>query len=105
MMSFGHLSRWYSSLADRALRNRIAVPLGLPETVLVPLVRHVTDIRNICAHHGRLWNRGFLAPPKLAPTPTSPQAPIDPKATQPPAKISNAICMIGPVVRTQNRRT
>ena len=44
MMSFGHLSRWYSSLADRALRNRIAVPLGLPETVLVPLVRHVTDI-------------------------------------------------------------
>ena len=32
MMSFGQLSRWYSSLADRSLRNRIAVPLGLTET-------------------------------------------------------------------------
>jgi abortive infection bacteriophage resistance protein len=45
MMSFGQLSKWYSNLGERALRNRIAQPLGLPETVLVPLVRHVTDIR------------------------------------------------------------
>lgn len=52
MMSFGQLSRWYSNLADRALRNKIAEPLGLPETVLVPLIGHVTDLRNICAHHG-----------------------------------------------------
>ena len=100
MMSFGHLSRWYSSLADRALRSRIAAPLGLPETVLVPLVRHVTDIRNICAHHGRLWNRGFLAPPKLAQKPQSLQATIDQNATQAPAKLYNAICMIGHVIRT-----
>ena len=56
MISFGQLSRWYSGLADRSLRNAIARPLGLPEAVLVPFVRHITDIRNICAHHGRLWN-------------------------------------------------
>ncbi|WP_269462460.1 Abi family protein [Sphingopyxis sp. FD7] len=54
MMPFGQLSRWYSSLADCSLRNRIAVPLGLTETVLVPFVRHLVDVRNICAHHGRL---------------------------------------------------
>src|SRR3546814_17309200 len=95
MMSFGHLSRWYSSLADRALRNRIAVPLGLPETVLVPLVRHVPDIRNICAHHGRLWNRGFLAPPQLAQKPKSLQATIDQNATQATAKIYNEIRLTG----------
>ncbi|MDZ3833123.1 MAG: Abi family protein [Sphingopyxis sp.] len=100
MMSFGHLSRWYSSLADRALRTRIAAPLGLPETVLVPLVRHVTDIRNICAHHGRLWNRGFLTPPKLAQKPKSLQATIDQNATQAPAKLYNGICMIGHVINT-----
>lgn len=100
MMSFGHLSRWYSNLSDRALRNRIAAPLGLPETVLVPLVRHVTDIRNICAHHGRLWNRGFLIPPKLAQKPQALQATIDQSATQAPAKLYNAICMIGHVIRT-----
>lgn len=71
MMSFGQLSRWYSNLDNRALRNEIAKPLGLPEAVLVPFIKHLTDIRNICAHHGRLWNRGFLQPPKLA------QKPID----------------------------
>src|SRR3546814_18420907 len=69
MMSFGQLSKWFSNLSDRALRTRISEPLGLPETVLVPLIRHVTDVRNICAHHGRLWNRGFLQTPKLAQKP------------------------------------
>ena len=100
MMTFGHLSRWYSSLADRSLRNRIAAPLGLPETVLVPLIRHVTDIRNICAHHGRLWNRGFLIPPKLAQKPDALRDTLDLSATQAPAKLYNAVCLIGHVVRT-----
>ena len=98
MMSFGQLSRWYSSLADRALRNRIAQPLGLPETVLVSFVRHVTDIRNICAHHGRLWNRQFLIPPKLAQKPEALRLTLDQSATQAPARLYNAACLIGYVV-------
>lgn len=100
MMSFGQLSRWYSNLDDRALRNRIAKPLGLPETVLVPLVRHVTDLRNICAHHGRLWNRGFLQPPKLAQKPKDLEASLDLHATQAPARLYNGLTMIAHVVRT-----
>lgn len=100
MMSFGQLSRWYSSLADRALRNRIAQPLGLPETVLVPLVRHVTDIRNICAHHGRLWNRGFLIPPRLAHKPTELRETLDQSATQAPAKLYNGACLVAHVIKT-----
>jgi abortive infection bacteriophage resistance protein len=100
MMSFGQLSRWYSNLADRALRNAIAQPLGLPETVLVPLVRHVTDIRNICAHHGRLWNRGFLQPPKLARKPQDLNASLDLASAQAPAQLYNALTMIAHIVRT-----
>lgn len=100
MMSFGQLSRWYSNIADRALRNRIAQPLGLPETVLVPLIRHVTDIRNICAHHGRLWNRGFLQPPRLAQNPNSLALSLDRNANQAPAKLYNGLTMIAHVVRT-----
>ncbi len=100
MMSFGQLSRWYSSLADRSMRNRIAQPLGLPETVLVPLIRHVTDIRNICAHHGRLWNRGFLIPPKIAQKPEVLKNTLDQTATQAPAKLYNGACLIGHVVKT-----
>ena len=100
MMSFGQLSRWYSNISDRALRNRIADPLGLPETVLVPLVRHVTDIRNICAHHGRLWNRGFLQPPKLAQKPNDLRDSLDSNANQAPAKLYNGLTMVAHVVRT-----
>ena len=100
MMSFGQLSRWYSNLSDRALRNRIAKPLGLPETVLVPLIGHVTDLRNICAHHGRLWNRGFLRPPKLALKPDSLAQSLDQSATQAPAKLYNGLTMVGHVVKT-----
>lgn len=100
MMSFGQLSRWYSNLKDRRLRNQIAVPLGLPETVLVPLVRHVTDMRNICAHHGRLWNRGFLHPPKLAQKPRDLNASLDLSAVQAPAKLYNGLTTVAHIVRT-----
>lgn len=100
MMSFGQLSRWYSNLADRSLRNRIGRPLGLPETVLVPLVRHVTDVRNICAHHGRLWNRGFLLPPRLAQNPQDLRDSLDLSANQAPAQLYNGLTMIAHVVRT-----
>lgn len=100
MMSFGQLSRWYTNLRDRSLRNRIAAPLGLPETVLVPLVRHVTDMRNICAHHGRLWNRGFLHPPKLAHKPGDLNASLDLTSVQAPAKLYNGLTTIAHVIRT-----
>jgi len=100
MMSFGQLSKWFSNLSDRALRTRISEPLGLPETVLVPLIRHVTDVRNICAHHGRLWNRGFLQPPKLAQKPQDLMQTLDQGATQAPAKLYNGLTMIAHVVRT-----
>ncbi|KPF77074.1 DNA-binding protein [Blastomonas sp. AAP25] len=100
MMSFGQLSRWYSNLADRSLRNRIAQPLGLPEAVLVPFIRHITDIRNICAHHGRLWNRQFLIAPKIAQKPDRLRNTLDQTATQAPAKLYNAACTVGHIVNT-----
>ena len=100
MMSFGQVSRWYSNLKDRALRNRIAQPLGLSEAVLVSLVRHVTDIRNTCAHHGRLWNRGYLHPPKLAEKPLDLNQSLDLDSTQAPARLYNGLTLISHVVRT-----
>lgn len=100
MISFGQLSRWYSNLTDRSLRNRIASPLGLPETVLVPLISHLTDVRNICAHHGRLWNRGFRRCPKLAQKPQDLQQSLNQAGTQAPAKLYNSLTMIGHIVQT-----
>ena len=93
MMAFGQLSRWYSSLRSRSLRNQIATPLGLPEKVLVPLVKHLSIVRNTCAHHGRLWNRGFLLRPGLPHKPTSLAATLELPGSG-PALLYNTLVLI-----------
>lgn len=59
VMSLGQLSKWLGNLKLRADRQAIAKPYGLDEKVLVSLAHHLTYVRNICAHHGRLWNKQF----------------------------------------------
>ena len=34
---------------------------------MVTWVRMMNDIRNICAHHSRLWNRGLVSQPRITP--------------------------------------
>jgi abortive infection bacteriophage resistance protein len=65
LMSFGLLSRWYALLKDRADRQAVAAPFTLDEKIFVPMVQHISTVRNICAHHGRLWNRKLKATLKL----------------------------------------
>ena len=55
-MSFGQLSKWYSNLTDRTIRQSISQIYGMDERTLVSTLRHLTKIRNICAHHERLWD-------------------------------------------------
>ncbi len=65
LWDFGSLSHFYSGLTmnDRAtISQRYGVTsLGVFETWL----RCLNDIRNICAHHARLWNRPRPSQPKL----------------------------------------
>ena len=56
IMSFGQLSKWYSNLRDRQIRQAISQTYGLDQSVLASAVQHLTAVRNICAHHERLWN-------------------------------------------------
>ena len=56
-MSFGQLSKWYSTLVDRTIRQSISQTYGMDERTLVSTLRHLTKFRNICAHHERIWNR------------------------------------------------
>jgi abortive infection bacteriophage resistance protein len=65
VMSLGLLSGMFDCLARRADRQAIAREFGLDELVLRSLAHHLTFIRNICAHHGRLWNRRFAITTKL----------------------------------------
>ena len=60
-MSFGILSRWFADTKDAKLKQKIASALGLPTAEIMETVLHVlTLVRNICAHHGRLWNRRLV---------------------------------------------
>lgn len=65
LMSFGLLSKWQSALGAVADRKEIAKPFGLGEKAYFSFIHHLSTIRNICAHHGRLWNRSFAVSPVL----------------------------------------
>lgn len=65
VMSLGLLSRWYSSLKPQQTRSTIAHSYNLNEVVLESWLRHLSLVRNNCAHHSRLWNREFTIIPVL----------------------------------------
>ncbi len=58
LMTFGELSHWLSITQDPKLKTAIAKDLGLPTSeTLEGTVQLLSYIRNICAHHGRIWNK------------------------------------------------
>jgi abortive infection bacteriophage resistance protein len=62
----GLLSKIFANLADGIPKRNITTYFGLNDfTVLENWMQCFSNIRNICAHHGRLWNRRFTAKPKL----------------------------------------
>ena len=60
LMTLGQLSRWYGALKNTADQKLIAKQYGLHETLLRSFLHHLTVVRNICAHHGRVWNRTMV---------------------------------------------
>ena len=70
-LSLGDLSRWLRSLKHHRDRQAIADAYGLHERPFGSFVEHLAYIRNVCAHHARLWNRPLvvatLALPKKPP--------------------------------------
>ena len=69
-MSFGQLSKWYGTISDRQTRRAIAKYYDINPRILLSILRNLAHLRNICAHHGRLWNRslrtGLVIPNALA---------------------------------------
>jgi abortive infection bacteriophage resistance protein len=71
VMTFGQLSMWFKNLKRRSDRNAIARIYGIDEAILGSFMHHLTHIRNLTAHHCRLWNR------RLVFTMTIPTLPVD----------------------------
>lgn len=59
-LTFGELSKWFKNTKTQKLKQNISRQLGLPTVqIMESLLSCLSLIRNICAHHGRLWNRSF----------------------------------------------
>lgn len=64
--SFGLLSMIFSNLKTGTQKKAVVHYYGLKdESVLESWMHSFSNIRNVCAHHGRLWNRRFTAHIKL----------------------------------------
>jgi len=57
--SFGTLSMIYRYLNAGQARRQVARYYGLSDTVMQSWLHSIVYIRNICAHHSRLWNRSL----------------------------------------------
>lgn len=67
IMYFNHLSRICMGLRQRADINGIASYFALPPKTFCSWLHTINYVRNICAHHARLWNRDLnIVPERLS---------------------------------------
>lgn len=64
IMDFGTMLRLYKG-SPVEVRNRVANEIGVSARVLESWLITLNTVRNICAHHGRLWNRGIGTRPTI----------------------------------------
>lgn len=68
ILTMGKLARLYKGLSNKSEKISIANDFGLPSGILSSWLIYLNNVRNICAHHGRLWNRGITADRPIIPT-------------------------------------
>ncbi len=57
--SFGTLVSLYEALKPGSIRTGISSDFGVPDAVFTSWLDHLVYVRNICAHHNRLWNKNL----------------------------------------------
>lgn len=63
--SFGTLSMLYSNLLPGKEKRAIARHFGISDSVFSTWLHSIVYLRNICAHHSRLWNRSMSIRPQF----------------------------------------
>jgi abortive infection bacteriophage resistance protein len=64
-LTLGDLSHLYKGLAKDADKKAISRRLLLPAPLMQSWLHTLTTVRNICAHHSRMWNRELGIRPEL----------------------------------------
>ncbi len=65
LLPFGTVSYVFAKLLDRE-KKEIAALFGLPRVLLKSWLHSTSHLRNLCAHHSRVWNRAFSIKPLVA---------------------------------------
>lgn len=63
VMSLGTLSTIFASLISRDMQKEICRSFRINHLVMESWLHTLTYLRNLCAHHARLWNRQFSIKP------------------------------------------
>lgn len=63
VLSMGNWSKAYGMLADRADQKPVADAFRASPPELTSWIHALTNLRNTCAHHSRLWDRRFVTCP------------------------------------------
>lgn len=103
-ITLGELSHLFKGLARDADKKAIARRMALPGPLLQSWLHSLTTIRNICAHHARLWNRELGIRPELPRTVSF----LWPQHLQQPgqhARMFTALCILNLLMRQVSRHT
>lgn len=101
-LTFGELSYLFSGLAQNSDQKMIARRLSIVVPTMKSWLHTLTTVRNICAHHARLWNRELGVSPVL------------PKVTDSlwvkhnsdkPRRIYTVLCILGYLMRLVSPNT
>ena len=63
------LSKLYKNFVVKGEKKAVAEDFGLPQhEFLISWLESLTVLRNLCAHHARIWNRRFALKPQMPKT-------------------------------------
>ena len=99
--SFGTLSMLYRWLKNGRSRREVAQCYGISDNVLESWLHSIVYVRNICAHHSRLWNKNLRIQP-VAPKSTNFPFLANPAPTNRVYYILSIILYLLQVVNPQN---
>jgi abortive infection bacteriophage resistance protein len=72
ILTMGSLSRVFGALADTSNKTLVADHFKVSWSVMQSWMHMLTYVRNLCAHHSRLWNRELGIQPALLLKPKHP---------------------------------
>ncbi len=64
LLTIGELSNLYRGLNSKEDKKTIATKFNLHPTVFTSWLHSLTYVRNVCAHHSRLWNKDLAVEPE-----------------------------------------